>query len=253
MATASNAHHRKRRGRRLALRREAKEQATSGSRVARRATGPSRARRRSGADERSGDERAWLLNAVARLMGQRKTAVVSLRQAADRAGISHSALRRQFGTKSGLLTAYAAEGFDRLAQTITEHLGRRRPRDGAGVLEAVGNAYIRFAQEHPEQFEVMFGSERVNFDEGALAAASNRAWGMLTSTIERCVAEGRLRPVDGERAAVASWALVHGLAALWNGAPRRDHHLGRRTPEQLAATVNRLFVEALVGSAARQR
>jgi AcrR family transcriptional regulator len=205
-----------------------------------------RARRRADVGDRSGDERASLLRAVARLMGQRKTAVVSLRQAADRAGISHSALKRQFGNRCGLLTAYAAEGFDRMAETITEELGRRRPRDGAGVLDGVGQGYMRFARENPEQFALMFGSERVNFKDRALADASARAWGLLTSTIERCAAEGKLRRADTERAAVASWSLVHGLAALWLGSPRRDHLGLQRNPEQIGASVTRLFVEALL-------
>lgn len=192
-----------------------------------------------------GDLRAALLEAVTDVIRERGLGAVSLREAARRAQVSHGAPAHHFKNKRGLLTAFAAEGFDRLAATITDTLGRLRPRDGAGVLEAVGRGYVRFALENPEHFAIMFRRDELEPDDPALARASDRAFGLLTSTVQRCVAEGRLRPAQADGTAIAAWSLVHGLAALWLSR-RLQTRLRRTDPDRLASEICRLFVDSLL-------
>lgn len=186
-----------------------------------------------------------MLDAVAGVIRDRGLGAVSLREAARRAQVSHGAPAHHFRNKRGLLTAFAAQGFDRLAVTITDGLGRQRPRDGAGVLEGFGRGYVRFALDNPEHFAIMFRREDLDGDDPVLVQASDRAYGLLTSTVQRCVAEGRLRPAQAEGTAVAAWSMVHGLATLWISR-RLQTRLKRTDPDRLAGEVCRLFVDSLL-------
>src|SRR5687767_6451184 len=65
-----------------------------------------------------GDLRAALLLATDQLIRERGLGEVSLREVARRAQVSHGAPAHHFGNKAGLVTAFAAQGFDRLVQAI---------------------------------------------------------------------------------------------------------------------------------------
>ena len=65
-----------------------------------------------------GDLPAALLAAVREAITDNGVSGVSLRDVARRAGVSHSAPAHHFGSKAGLLMAFAAEGFRLLAQAM---------------------------------------------------------------------------------------------------------------------------------------
>jgi AcrR family transcriptional regulator len=148
-------------------------------------------------------------------------ASMSVREVARRAGVTHAAAVYHFGSKKGLMTAVATEGY----RLLTEELEAAQ-RTHRGFLE-VGVAYVRFAVTHRAQFEVMFRPELYDQDDPELRRA--RAAGAL-------VLYGT-RQADAERLAsgVAAWSLVHGLAILWlnDNLPRQ---LGD-DPEQITRTV----------------
>ena len=70
-----------------------------------------------------GDLRRGLLRAAAEAIAENGVAAVSMRDLARRAGVSHAAPTHHFGDKSGLLTAFAAEGFDLLAKVARARHG----------------------------------------------------------------------------------------------------------------------------------
>jgi AcrR family transcriptional regulator len=140
-----------------------------------------------------GDLRRQVLAAAAAVIAERGVAAVSLRDLARQAGVSHAAPSHHFGNRTGLLTALAAEGFERLA----EELG------AADGLKEMGVAYVRFALGHPAHFRVMFDADLLDADNPELVAA-------------RALAQQRLRAgVDGRpEQALAAWSLAHGFATL---------------------------------------
>jgi hypothetical protein len=75
--------------------------------------------------------------------------------------------------------------------------------------------------------------------------ASEAAYGMLTATVERCRAAGRLHGRDPEVVAVSAWSLVHGLSALWISG-RLAGRIAEQNPDSLASAVSALFVEAVL-------
>lgn len=138
------------------------------------------------------------------------TAAMSLRKVAGRAGVTHTAAAHHFGDKRGLLTALAAEGHHALADA----LDAARP---AGLV-AMGDAYIRFADEHRPWFDVMFRPELLATDDPALRAASARSFGALTGRAGRAEpaqSASRSRRGSGSDLAYGAWALLHGVATLW--------------------------------------
>lgn len=192
-----------------------------------------------------GDLPPALLDGVAAILRERGLRFVSLREVARRARVSHSAPAHHFRNKSGLLTAFAAQGFQRLAETVAAVVAERRPDNPRDRLAALGCAYVRFALANREQFGIMFRPELLDRTDRSFAQAADGAFGLLARTIADCVAAGYLRREDAHTAGIAAWSLVHGLAALWLGG-RLQERVGDVDPNDVAAAVTKLFVGAVL-------
>lgn len=192
-----------------------------------------------------GDLPATLLDAVAAAVAEHGVTGVSLRDVARRAGVSHGAPAHHFGSKAGMLTAFAARGYELLASFVLAEVVAAAGGDGPAELAAIGRGYVRFAVSHPTQFEVMFRLDALEPADPAFNLASEQAYGLLAATIERCRREGRLHGRSAEVVAVSAWSLVHGLSALWISG-RLAGRIGEQDPERLAADVTGLFVQAIL-------
>src|SRR6478672_7153397 len=93
-----------------------------------------------------GNLRPALLRAATKTLEKEGVGALSLRDLARRAGVSHNAPYRHFPDRESLLAALAADGFEKLGQAMR----------GQGGKE-MGEAYVRFALEHPQLFRLMFG------------------------------------------------------------------------------------------------
>jgi AcrR family transcriptional regulator len=153
-----------------------------------------------------GDLPRALLEAALQAIAEVGPAAVSLRELARRTGVSHAAPAHHFGDKAGLLTAVAADGFERLAATLGQAY------QATGSFLEVGVAYVRFAVTHRAQFEVMFRPELYRTDDPNLVRARDAARSLLYPP---AAAVANSPDGDQVRAAVAAWSLVHGLATLW--------------------------------------
>ena len=147
-----------------------------------------------------GDLRRTLLAETASAIAEDGVAKLSMRALAKRAGVSNAAPAYHFGDKSGLLTALAAEGFDRLAEAMASV--------GDGGLISRGVAYVKFALACPSHFTVMFQPRLLHDDDAELAAARQRAWAALS------VGVAQTRSGPDSDFGVAAWSLVHGYATL---------------------------------------
>jgi AcrR family transcriptional regulator len=153
-----------------------------------------------------GDLPRVLLDTATQAILEVGPAAVSLRDLARRAGVSHAAPAYHFGDKAGLLTAVAADGFQRLAAAL------REAYQMTGSFLEVGVAYVRFAVTHRAHFEVMFRPELYRTDDPDLVRARDAARSLLYPP---AAAVANSPDGDAVRAAVAAWSLVHGLATLW--------------------------------------
>jgi AcrR family transcriptional regulator len=144
-----------------------------------------------------------------------------------------------------LLTAFATAGYQLLAESVIKQVAASDAADGPAELAAIGRGYVRFAVGHPAHFEVMFRLDALNPGNAEFVAASEAAYGLLTATVERCRAAGRLHGHSPEVVAVSAWSLVHGLSALWISG-RLSERIAEQDPQRLAAAVSDLFAEAVL-------
>lgn len=132
-----------------------------------------------------GDLPAAILGAAAKMLERDGVAGLSLREAARRAGVSHSAPYRHFPDRDALLTALAAQGVEQLVKELEGRSGRD-----------MAQAYVQFALAHPQLYRLIFAGRR---------------WPELEARFVRGFAE--LGSGAG-LAGAAAWSLVHGLAQL---------------------------------------
>jgi AcrR family transcriptional regulator len=149
-----------------------------------------------------------LLDAAVVLLGEAGPQGFTLREVARRAGVSHNAPYRHFKDKDDLVAAVAAEGFDRLTESMKEAMVKGG--SAAERLRLTGRGYVEFAIQRPQHLAAMFEAPPT---EGS-GAAGGRAFQVLLDAISAVQAEGGLPPGDPLGFAVAAWAAVHGLAKL---------------------------------------
>ncbi|PKM22753.1 MAG: TetR family transcriptional regulator [Gammaproteobacteria bacterium HGW-Gammaproteobacteria-14] len=163
-----------------------------------------------------GDLRSALLQEANVMLKESGIDGLSLRQLAERVGVSRMAPYHHFKDKHELLCALAAQGFRDLDQLVTDAgLDGSAPHDQ--VLSHFVQAYLRFALDNPDRYELMFGrpiwkSARPTAELREIAFAcfrhyAERLIGLLNS---KRIPEGS-NPL---RLAQASWATLHGLCRL---------------------------------------
>jgi AcrR family transcriptional regulator len=187
-----------------------------------------------------------LLEAIGESIREHGASALSLRDVARRVGVSHAAPAHFFKNKAGMLSAFAAQGFRRLADVVEDELDRSKAVGGAQALASIGRAYVRFAVAEPSQFEVMFRLDVLDATSSELQEASDRAFSLLITTIEQCRQEGSLGDRDEMLVALAAWSIAHGLASLWISG-QLEWRIAEANIETLASSVSQLFVDAVLG------
>ncbi|MCA9517399.1 MAG: TetR/AcrR family transcriptional regulator [Myxococcales bacterium] len=177
--------------------------------------------------------REALLDAVAVVLGRDGIGGLSLRQVALAAGVSHGAPGALFGDRAGMLAAFAARGFLRLAEAMAT--AATGAADGRAALAATGRAYASFARAEPEAFQLMFREDLLRIDDPELSRAREVAYGPLKGAITRAVREGFCPPERADAVLYGAWAMVHGLASLMAGGLVPNRFAGRDQADVVTA------------------
>jgi len=169
-----------------------------------------------------GNLRAALLRSAEEIIRESGVEGLTLRACARRAGVSHGAPAHHFGNITGLLTEFAAEGFERL----TEAMSRKNVDEADDDLQAAGLGYIQFAMRWPEHFRVMWRTELLNQESPRLRTARHAAQQLLRDALLRAGAHERTLAGDelAPRFQLAA-CCVHGYASLWVEGNRRSRSL----------------------------
>lgn len=160
-----------------------------------------------------GNLRSALIDGASALLERDGPLGVTLRGAARQAGVSQAAPYRHFSSKSALLAAVAEAGFESLVQAMSSAARRHRSAPTA-ALEAMAQAIVRFAAEHPSRYRLMSGPAVRGRDHPSLLQAASAAWNLLMATIRECQRAGRIRAGDPEQQGFVFWSSIHGLAVL---------------------------------------
>jgi AcrR family transcriptional regulator len=156
--------------------------------------------------------RRTLLDAAIALIGEVGPRAFTLREVARRAGVSHNAPYRHFASKDELLVAVAAEGFERLTETMERKLS---PGSSAALrLVLSGCGYVEFALRWPQHFLVMFDLPAQMEDGCRDRSIGESAFHVLLGCVGEAQRSGDLPAGDPMPHALTAWSLVHGIAKL---------------------------------------
>ncbi len=183
------------------------------------------------------DVRAGILQASLALMNEGGLGALSMREVARRAGVSHQAPYHYFADREAILAELAGDGFDQLYDYMVSAIGLAR--DKASKNRAMGEAYIRFALNHPELFRLMFRNEMCDLTRYPEAKA--KAEKCFNVVVEVLDAQGNSTDKANPdlTAVIASWAAAHGLATLLLEG-KLGHTFGD-TRDQREAAANRVI------------
>ncbi len=184
------------------------------------------------------------MDAARALVGEGGPAGFTIAEAARRAGVSPAAPYRHFRDAEALLAEVARRGFDALAEAMAAAWNDGRP-DAVTAFEAIGRAYLGFARTDFAAYATMF---EARIDQGAhpeLAAAAERAFGVLRDAAARASAAA---PAPGRPPAMMMalhlWSMAHGVASLFGRADRARRRLPM-TPEDLLEAHILLYLQGL--------
>ncbi|MFO0756828.1 MAG: TetR/AcrR family transcriptional regulator [Byssovorax sp.] len=191
-----------------------------------------------------GDLRRALLDAALGLLAAQGPHGLTLREVAERVGVTPAAMYHHFRDKEALLAAVAEEGFVALDRLMTE------AREAAGArpvarLRALGKGYVAFAVAHPAHFRVMFDKLVDYHAHPTLHAAADRTFASLLASICEGQKAGVVRRGSAHELSLLAWSTVHGLAMLWVGCALEGPGGEAFTIEQLTDAATEMLVRGL--------
>ena len=160
------------------------------------------------------ETRRAILDAAVDLFTEQGYENFSLRQVAEEIGYSPTAIYLYFENKDDLLFHTAMEGFVTFGQML--QAAYDSSDDPLERLRAEGEAYVRFALEHPVSYRLMF-MQRGEFLERETPEGYESvidSFGVLVRTVQECFEAGYFTEGEVETHANVFWASVHGVASL---------------------------------------
>lgn len=190
-----------------------------------------------------GDLRRALIDATVDLLDETTIEGLSLRQVAKKAGVSHAAPYRHFEDKEALLAVVAEEGFLDFVSYLKQAVAAF-PDDPLQQFSASGQAYVRYALEHPTHYRLMFAEFSLsNSQYEPLIRASNHSFEVLVGIIQLGQQQGVFRQGDPQLMAVAAWTQVHGMAMLLLSGRLGGKDQGEAAIASLSAALCQLMVD----------
>ncbi len=159
--------------------------------------------------------RAEIIEAAGRIFLECGYEGATIRKIADAVGVSSTALYMHFSDKSEILVEISQTAFAQLLAQNTEIAGLQM--EPVARVRMMLQAYMNFALEHPNAYQLVFCSTRPTLNierREALGALGRRCYDLFLGAVKKVDAAGLLKSGDVDAAAQTSWAATHGLVAL---------------------------------------
>ena len=173
--------------------------------------------------------RAQIISAARRIAELEGWSNVTVRRLSDEISYSQPVLYAHFGSREGILTAVAIEGFEELGRALEK--ARKRVKRG-NAIESVAGAYLEFAASSPALYEVMF-SLGLTVPFGAADTPPELRFG-FSQLME--LFQGRSS--KPEILSELFWASLHGIAEL-----TRTRRFPRGHQKERVRTLVELFMD----------
>ena len=191
-----------------------------------------------------GDLRQSLLDSATSIIRGNGLEALSMRKLADHVGVSRMAPYHHFKDKNELLCAIAEQGFlleDEAVRSLPEQFPSLPPD---ALFEHYVLTYIRFANEHPETYDLMFGRDiwKVGKPTESLKQVSRNSFRIWVEWIERLQQQNLFDNKEPAlRIAQATWASLHGLCRLFND----GIYVNKQDLEAIAKTTVNLLIKTI--------
>ena len=150
-----------------------------------------------------------LITAAAELLDAGGDAAVTLRAVGSAVGVSHNAPYKHFASRDDLLAAVATTDFQTIAEAWRQI--RKSAQDPIQRLLGALDIVIRFSQDHPARYRLLFNSPAIAARGGPLPSAAEEALGVFAAIVEDGQTAGVLPVVASDNLAILIFATVHGL------------------------------------------
>lgn len=158
--------------------------------------------------------REAILSAALKLFSDKGFDNVTMRNIADEIEYSVGTIYLYFKDKGEIFFELHNRGF---AEFYKKQLSVQRIKDPIERLKAHGEAYVQFAMESPEYYDLMFISrtpakeikKSEHWEEG------ERTYEILKLNIKQAMEAGYFKNVDLDVAAFSLWSFVHGMSSLF--------------------------------------
>jgi AcrR family transcriptional regulator len=137
---------------------------------------------------------------------------VTVRKIADRVGYRTPVVYEYFQSKDDLLLELSRRGFADLAGAV--RAAREYSSDPEGALYGVARAYLRFAWDSPDLYQVMYGLGGISFAASETWEEGQRVGDEVGLAVEKAMRGCGKEATDVAEEVLALWAIVHGLVAL---------------------------------------
>ena len=141
-------------------------------------------------------------------------AALTLRGIARRASITAPSIYPHFTDLAAVITGMLARSFEELRAAVQAALEGQG--DPSRALIAACRAYVRFAQDHPARYRLMFAA-------GGYAPDAVATFALVEEAIRNCVSDGTSTSDDPQTDTWLLWAALHGVATLEK--PARSDYL----------------------------
>jgi AcrR family transcriptional regulator len=140
---------------------------------------------------------------------------LSMRAVAAGAGVTPPSIYRHFADKQALMLAVLETRWADLVRVMTE--AAAEVDDPFEALRRMGLAYVRFAEEHPGHYQVLFRTVApagITVDSAEHPAVPG--FFVVVEAIQRCIKAGAAVPAgrDSIYLALQLWLFAHGLVDL---------------------------------------
>jgi AcrR family transcriptional regulator len=161
-----------------------------------------------------GDLKNALINAGIEIVKKEGTQALSLRKAARKAGVSHSAPYAHFKDKQALIAAISTHGLKQLYERLSQ-IAKKYDGLPLSQLHEVAWEYAKFGLTDPAYFKFIFsGSIEHEYDYPEFVEVSHRNFALVVDIIRKNQKIRIIKPENPELVALSVWSIVHGFINL---------------------------------------
>lgn len=159
-----------------------------------------------------GDLKVALLREALKALRRQPAHELSLRDLAERLGVSKAAPYRHFPSRPEFLAAVREAGFVEFLQVL--HAVEEADESPQQTLRNLGAAYLEFACARPWLYRLLFSAEGHKLPPAPGAKAGAESFSVLLRVAERANQAGWRAGENPQELAAGLWSFVHGLSLL---------------------------------------